>query len=261
MLSTAQIAAPVLRSPRFGLSQGVDHGFTTREGGLTTGRNASLSLVWRADEPEAVARENWDRVGRSLGLDAGSDRVVLLSQVHGDRVHEATAATGPFSVAGEYDGVVTDRADLMLAVRAADCVPVLFASPGTIGAAHAGWRGVAAGVVPRTLEALRRLDPLGPFEAVIGPHISAAAFEVGVEVVEGIAATGVPTSHFVTMGPRGRPHADLRAALVWQLDQLGVHAVFHVEGCTFADPRLYSHRREGHGAGRGAGVIVRRGLR
>lgn len=219
------------------------HGFTTREAG---------TLALRSGEDVGAA---WKRVGGALGMDPS--QVVLVDQVHGDTVLEATVPTGPFATLGPADALITATPGLLLAVRVADCVPVLLAGPGGVGAVHAGWRGVAASIVPKAVRALS--DRLGcapsALVAVIGPHIGVGAFEVGEEVVEGIAAT-VPEGVFTRRSPPARPHVDLAAAVSWQLARAGVVTVGRVDRCTMQDPALWSHRRDGARAGRQAAVIA-----
>ncbi|MDX1644854.1 MAG: polyphenol oxidase family protein, partial [Thermoanaerobaculia bacterium] len=113
-------------------------------------------------------------------LDPPPDAVSRLVQVHSDRVVEATPG-----VAGEGDALVSRASDLALAVATADCVPVLLAGPDAIAAIHAGWRGLVADVIARTLE---RLPNAGRLSAWIGPAIGACCYEVSSEVAERVAA-------------------------------------------------------------------------
>ncbi len=249
---------PLDRAPLLGAVAGVHHGFTSRRGGVSTGGFSSLNLAVRDGEDRANVRENWRRVASSLSADLGDADVAVLHQVHGAEVARVTAAGGALEVVGVADASFTTERGIVLAVRVADCVPVLFAGPGVVGVAHAGWRGAALGVVDAALDAMVAATgaPAGSFVAAIGPCISARHFEVGPEVVEGLAATGHPVA--TTLGPRGRPHVDLAAFVRRQLEQRGVR-VDHVDRCTVSDPDLYSHRRDGPSTGRSAGVIVRCG--
>lgn len=236
--------------------EGIVHGFTSRRGGVSTGGLASLNLALREHEvPEALS-ENWRRVLAALRTDLRLQDLAIVEQVHGAEVLEVDGGRGPLDVVGRADALITTVPGVVLAIRTADCVPVLFASPGGVAAAHAGWRGVAAGIVPNTLEALCRRTGDAPqhVRVAVGPHIGPDAYEVGPEVVEGIARSGVPEPVFV----RGK-NVDLRAAVVHQLVRGGVRAIGHVHRCTFADPDLFSHRRTGVQAGRLAAVIARLG--
>jgi copper oxidase (laccase) domain-containing protein len=121
-----------------------------------------------------------------------------------------------------------------------------------VGAIHAGWRGLAAGVIPA---AIAELAHDGPLRAVVGPSICMDCYEVGEEVVAGIAAR-VPESRFVRrMGPR--PHVDPGLAAVAQLEAAGVAKIAHIQVCTACDGRLWSHRLSGSEAGRQAGIVGR----
>ena len=236
-------------SPLLATVPGLAHGFTTRQG--PAGTDPARGLDLGVDAPA----ERWAWVAAQAGLPGAS--VARLSQVHGARVHHAGGA----GLVGEGDAFWTEQAGLLLAIRVADCVPVLLVDldeggrPARVAAAHAGWRGVAAQVVPATL------DALGPWSgrrlATVGPCIGVDAYEVGVEVVEGIGAV-VPTEVFLRPGRRPeRWQVDLRAAVAWQLQRGGVDQVEVLPDCTFSDPLLHSHRRDAAAAGRLAAVIGR----
>lgn len=221
----------LLRSPLLQECSGLVHGFTSARlnGAEDLGRGASV--------------EAWAAAAAAVGAPGAG--VALASQVHG---RDVLVVREP-GLAGEADALVTDRRGLLLAVRVADCVPILVVGEGRIAAVHAGWRGLALGVIPAAVAAMG-----GGLMAAVGPCISAAAYEVGDEVIDGIRSAGVPESAFVVAGPR-RHHADLRAAAAWQLRQAGVSQVDVLDACTFTDPRLHSHRRGGAAAGRQAGII------
>lgn len=232
-----------LRSDLISAIPGVVHGFTTAE----------------AEEFGDLSRGAPERAWRALAAALGAPEapVARASQVHSAVVLEVRAG----GLAGEGDALISDVPGLLLAVRVADCVPVLVAGPGVVAAIHAGWRGLAGGVIPSALAALRVLAPAVAPEALVaavGPCISAARYEVGAEVIDGIASAGVPREVFVRPGPR-RDHADLRAAAAWQLAAGGLSRVDVLPHCTYDDPRLHSHRRDGAASGRLAGVVGLRG--
>lgn len=236
---------------------GVVHGFTTRAGGVSTGPLATLNLARRPGETDAALRENWERVARALDPALSAERLALLSQVHGRDVVRVEEPSGPLAVLGEADGLVTTRPGLILAVRAADCVPVLIAAPGGVAAAHSGWRGTAQDVVGATVAALVEATGQLPetFAAAIGPCIGGEAYEVGEQVVDGLSAGGLDPAAFVFPHPGPKPHVDLGAAVAAQLRAAGVSQVERIARCTFGDPELFSHRRDPAG-GRLAGVIA-----
>lgn len=250
-MSAVRLVRPTGELPR-----GVRMGFTTRHGGVTPCPRGPLTLAAADDVPSGQLQENWRRALRALDPRTRLQDAVLMSQVHGGDVAVARRGLGVLQTIGEVDAVVTAERGVALAVRVADCVPILFASPTAVGAAHAGWRGVAANIAPRTVEALVALGALREeLVAVIGPHISAAAYEVGGEVIAGVAASGVPRSVVAVKGPR-REHADLGASVRWQLEQCGVRDVRFAGSCT-TGPDYFSWRADGSATGRQAGLVVR----
>jgi YfiH family protein len=162
------------------------------------------------------------------------------------------------------DAVWTCAPDLPVGVRVADCVPILLWDPvaGAVGAVHAGWRGTAADIVGRTLRFARDALGVDPsrVRAAIGPCISVARFEVGPEVVDALLAAGLSREDLgVRVGPRGRPHVDLRSANRALLTRAGVpeSRIEQVGGCTFSSPERYeSYRRDGPASGRMQAVIA-----
>lgn len=185
------------------------------------------------------------RVAQALA-DAG--RLHLLKQVHGRRVQAA-----PWEGRPAADAAVAEAPGLILGIETADCLPVLLVDPVTrhVAAAHAGWRGTAAGVVREAVAALvaRGSDP-SDLVAALGPAIGPCCYEVGPELRE---AFGPDREEVFRPGPRGRPHLDLRAANRRQLEQSGLTAanVHELSDCTYCRADLYhSYRREGKGAGR-----------
>jgi purine-nucleoside/S-methyl-5'-thioadenosine phosphorylase / adenosine deaminase len=189
--------------------------------------------------------ESRRRVARSL---AAAGRLLLLEQVHGCRVQGA-----PWEGRPEADASVSDETGVILGIETADCQPILLVDPvhRRVAAAHAGWRGTAAGVARETVAAMvargsRPADVL----AVLGPAIGPCCYEVGEELR---AEFGPQGGDFFRAGPRGKPHLDVRADNVRQLEQAGLARdhIHHVADCTMCRPDLYhSYRREGKGAGR-----------
>lgn len=224
---------------------GVRWGFTGRtgapDGALTLGEGAPAA--------------HWEAVAAALGCRAAD--VVLLRQVHGDRVVHSTQATGPRGVLADADAVWTDRPGLVLAVRVADCVPILLAGPRGVAAVHAGWRGVASGIVGRAVDALAAGTGVAPREidAAVGPCLGQDAFEVGPEVVAAWAGAVPDVASVARPGRADRVHLDLRGAVSQQLVAAGVGAVGHLDACT-SGPAWFSYRVDGPHTGRQAGVIA-----
>lgn len=242
---------------------GVVHGFTTRRAGPAEDpddTSLSGSLAPHPGRPPAALRDDWAWALRRLGAGAGPERLGLASQVHGATVHRVEGPTGPERTVGEGDALVTGTRGVVLAVRTADCVPVLLAAPGAVGAVHAGWRGAASGVVPAAVHALGALTAAAPdrWWAAIGPSIAGRSYQVGPEVVEALEASGVPRSRFATPDPLepGRFRADVAAVVAAQLEVLGVGHVHRIAIDTFTDRRLFSHRRQAAASGRQAALIV-----
>lgn len=244
-----------------GANHGVGVAFTDRHGGVSTGSLGSFNLGRTdVDEPDAV-RTNVSRLASALGVDA----VVVCHQVHGDRVWQVTAEDlehwGPDSVLGDdlpggrpleqADAMVTTCHGVALAIRVADCMPVALADPrtGVIAMAHAGRTGFLAGVLERTVEAMRAL---GATEILgwIGPHICGRCYEVPEEMAEQ-AAGAAPATAVRTRW--GTPGIDLGAGALAQLESLGVEAV-GLDPCTYEHEEFFSHRRD-PGAGRLVGAV------
>jgi hypothetical protein len=171
-----------------------------------------------------------------------------MKQVHGTQVLRA-----PWEGTPEGDAAIAGEAGWILGVETADCLPLLLVDPRrrAVAAVHAGWRGTAAGVARRAVEALRdggsrSADLL----AALGPGIGPCCYEVGDELR---AAFGPRGSELFRPGPRGRPHLDVREANRRQLLEAGLvpERMHDVDECTYCREDLYhSYRREGAGAGR-----------
>ena len=237
---------------------------STRAGGVSQGPYASLNLgIAVGDDPAAVA-ENRHRFAARAG-----GPVVWLRQVHGAQVlHASRADAVPDAPPHEADAVWTDEPGLVLAIQVADCLPVLLALPDgrAVAAAHAGWRGLAAGVLQHTVRAVCQGTgrDAGELVAWLGPCIGPTAFEVGADVLQAFALAPRPLDL-----PRfaWRPRADGAARWLADLpglarDALAAAGVRQVSGgswCTVTDPsRFFSHRRD-RVSGRFAAAVWRRG--
>ena len=232
-----------------------EHLFTTREWTLGSAPGPGPDLAWA-------------EVAGALGVDPA--RLVRTHQVHGASVavcarrvvrDAATPVVPP-----EADILVSDDDRLALAVYTADCVPILLADrrTGAVGAAHAGWRGLAAQVPAVAVAALTREFGTRPADlvAAIGPAISAARYEVGAEVRERFAASGCSSDllarWFAAADRSGHWWFDGWQSARDQLEAAGVPAahIYTAGLCTASHPDLCcSYRRDGKGAGRLAGAI------
>jgi len=208
---------------------------TTRVGGVSAPPYSSLNLGQRVNDDAAAVARNRAILRGWLPSEPG-----WLAQVHGNRVVEAAAAQ-----AAEADAVVARAADQVCAIMVADCLPVLLADRDgrVVAAAHAGWRGLAAGVVENAVRSMA-VDPARVM-AWLGPAIGPGAFEVGPDVRDAfLAADAGAASAFVAAKP-GKWLADLFALARRRLHAAGVREIHGGGLCTVSDAaRFYSHRRD-----------------
>ncbi len=229
--------------------EGIVAGCTTRLGGVSVGPYESLNLGAHVGDAADAVRENRARLQATLDL-PGEPR--WLRQVHGTNVARDAAPDT------EADAVVTVAADTVCVIMTADCLPVLFASSdgGAVGAAHAGWRGLAAGVLEATVAAFDR-DP-GELLAWLGPAISQPEFEVGDEVRDAFLAGDPGAGKAFERNDRGRWQSDLYALARARLERAGVTLIYGGGLCTHGDEaRFFSYRRDGR-CGRMANLVFRR---
>jgi len=217
------------------LDAGVRVAFSGRHGGVSKAPFDSLNLGARAgDSPEAVV-ENRRRVAEAVGFDGS--RLALTRQVHGVELMQAT--TGAGGILGEADGLVTDRRGVALGILSADCAAVALAGTRGVALVHAGWRGLAGGIIER---GVRAVEPV--LAAWVGPAIGACCYEVGDEVVEAWNRRGLPVAD--------SSHVDPRRAAVAELRTAGVTAIASIDECTSCGESFFSYRRDGvtgrHGA-------------
>jgi YfiH family protein len=229
------------------LGPGVRAGFTSRAGGVSVGPWSGLDLgLHVGDDPDLVRRN------RALLEEWVGAPVRFPRQVHGTQVllldQEQPVDEPP------ADAVVSAAGGPAAGVLVADCVPVLLADAdaGVVAAAHAGWRGLLAGILPATVSAMvaRGAAP-ERIRAALGPAALACCYEVG-EQLRRDAAERLPATWATTRA--GAPALDLRAGCRSVLEAAGVSRVEPAGGCTIEDDRWYSYRRQ-HVTGRFAGVV------
>jgi hypothetical protein len=246
------VSGPDLILPDWAAPAGVRAAFTLRSGGVSRPPFDSFNIgAHVGDEPRAV-EENRQRLRAHLELSA---EPAWLAQVHGSRVADldSEGSGGPLASA---DGAVTHTARVC-AIQVADCMPVLFASAdgAAVGAAHAGWRGLAGGVLEAVVAAMR-VAPVRLL-AWLGPAIGQAHFEVGEEVRAAFLAADPGAEAAFAANPRGRWQCDLYGLARRRLAALGVGRVYGGSWCTYADAgRFFSYRRDGR-CGRMAALIWR----
>lgn len=259
---------PLLTSTKLAVA-GFSHGFTTRLGGVSPPPFDTLDFAVLRDA--TVLRENQSRLAAAVPFNASNLHQAM--QVHGANLLVARGDPAA-TLALEADALSAEPGTgHAVAVRVADCAPVLVADPasGRVVAAHAGWRGLEAGIVATSVRHLTEAagaGPAGNFIAAIGPCIGPCCFEVGSDVGDRIAsASAMDVITRRSSCARGKKvYVDLRLAVRVQLRRLGLadDAIDDAPGrgreaCTRCDrERFYSYRRDGDESGRLIGVIVAR---
>ncbi|HEX3706118.1 MAG TPA: peptidoglycan editing factor PgeF [Mycobacteriales bacterium] len=233
---------------------GVVGGFTTRGGGVSAPPWESLNLASHVGDELGRVLANADLLARHLGAEG----INLPHQMHGAEVlivDSSTSGLRTHSKLGGVDALVTARPGIAIGVLVADCTPVLIADPvaGIVAAAHAGRRGLGAGVLQATLTEMVDIGAeVGRMRAVVGPAICGRCYEVPESMRSEVDAL-VPGTATVTRA--GTPGLDLPAGAMAVLRAAGVAEVRSIGICTAEDERFYSYRRDGV-TGRFAGVVM-----
>jgi YfiH family protein len=208
---------------------------TTRAGGVSTGEFESLNLSARVgDDPQRVARN------RAILRECLPARPAWVKQVHGTAVIDAAEATPE----READAMVTRAAGVVCAVLTADCLPVLVADRAgkTVGIAHAGWRGLAAGIIENVVRAMG--VPASDLMAYLGPGIGPRRYEVGENVRQAFVRTSPEAEAAFESVQGGKYHADLAKLARQRLSAAGIGEVHGANLCTASDERFFSFRRD-----------------
>jgi YfiH family protein len=223
---------------------------TLRSGGVSLAPYQSLNFGQRVGDTAAALADNLARLSAAAQLPAAPDWLV---QVHGTQVVDLDQPR-----TREADAAYTRSPGRICAIQTADCLPVLFAAVdgSIVGAAHAGWRGLAGGVLQATLAALTQAAaPDTQFLAWLGPAISPAHFEVGADVRQAFVGADPDAEIAFIENQRGRWQCDLYTLARRALQRAGIAEVYGGEHCTFAETqRFYSYRRDGQ-TGRMASLI------
>jgi len=237
-----------LEAPDLRACPNIRHAFFTRQGGVSAGIFASLNGgLGSSDDPAHVAA-NRSRMAAHLGL--SPDELVSLHQIHSPQVVQVTQAWSP-EERPRADGMATRTPGVALGIATADCGPVLFCDPqaGVVGAAHAGWKGALSGVLEATLDAMEELGARREdTTAVLGPTISAAAYEVGSDFVARFTGDDAGNARFFREGAReGHAMFDLPGYIGARLRNAGIGPFVDLGLCTYSDEaRFYSFRRATH---------------
>jgi len=250
----------MLITPEWAAPPNVRAAMTTRRGGVSVAPWDSLNLGVHVGDSHTSVLQNRRRVREEAGLPS---EPVWLDQVHGTSVVLLDETHAVAAVAGQRpraDAAVTSREGVVCSVQVADCMPVLFAARdgSVVGAAHAGWRGLAGGVLEATVQAMGA--PAAEIVSWLGPAIGPANFEVGEDVVEAFLRAPAPADRAATQAafvpqPTGKWLADLYALARLRLAALGVTQVAGGGRCTVAEKdSFFSFRRDGQ-TGRMAALI------
>jgi YfiH family protein len=217
--------------------------FSTRRGGHSAGPYESLNLgLLTEDEPETVRRNR-----TALQEEVGAPPLSFVHQVHGTQVLRLTAGRRLPTPLPRVDGQATASRGVAPAALVADCLPIVVAGQTAVAMLHAGWRGLAGGVIDTGVRAVRELGAGGDLSAAIGPGAGPCCYEVGDEVHA--AFSDLPEAH------RGAK-LDLKAVARHQLRRAGVAEIADIGLCTICDQGglLFSHRRDHGITGRQAGL-------
>jgi polyphenol oxidase len=242
----------------------VDHGFCTRRGGVSRGPFSSLNVSYRVGDREEDVRRNLAIVGEAFAIPQ-QGRLVLMGQVHGDRIRVIDGDEPPPACMPACDGLITARPDVALAVRTADCVPLFFVDRvrRIIGVAHAGWRGTALGMAARMVDAFvegyasRCEDIL----IAIGPAIGPCCYQVDAPVHAALTTRGGTGRFLRACRERDRWMLDLESANRLQMMERGVPGenIRSAGLCTACRRELFfSHRASRGRSGRQINVLMLR---
>jgi polyphenol oxidase len=217
--------------------------FSDRTGGVSAPPFDTANAGYSRGDDAALVDENRRRIGAGLRAPADPAEWVSLHQVHGARVYPAdVAGSWAGRPAPQADASVSAEPGAVLSVLTADCGPVALLAPGVVAAVHAGWRGVAAGVLEAAVAEVRQRSS-GPVRAVLGPCIHPECYEFSAADLGPIAGRLGPGVIGKTAG--GQPALDLPRAVHLALAGAGVTDVTDVDVCTACSSDHFSHRRDG----------------
>jgi YfiH family protein len=216
--------------------------FTTRSPTGLGGNEGSLNLGLRTSEDPLIVEDRRDAVCVELGLAPAQLR--SMRQEHGADVCFVDSGSQGEAIC---DALITTLARQPLLCVTADCVPIAIAGAASVAVVHAGWRGLASGVIAAAVGKMRDVDPTAPLRAAVGPAAGPCCYEVSFEVLEKIGSQAVSNGRML----------DLASTAALQLSEVGISDPVVLRHCTICDPdkRFHSFRRDGSDAGR-QGVIA-----
>ena len=242
------------------------HAFTTRLGGVSTGMFASMNIgLHRGDTPDNVTK-NLQILGQAIGFDP--QKLICTRQIHSDIVRAVTAADYLGIDHHDYpacDALVTAQPGVALKVFTADCTPILLHDPvtGAVGAAHAGWRGTAADIAGKTVQAMVENYGARPenIRAAIGPNIGQCCFQTDADVPQAmLEALGAGAEAYIRQ-ENEKYYVNLKGINAEFLKRAGVMCIEISDACTKCQShRFWSHRITGVNRGSQGAIIVCKGV-
>ena len=242
----------------------VEHAFCTRRGGVSGGPFSGLNVSFRVGDREEDVRRNLALVGEAFAIP--QERLVLMGQVHGERIRAIDSDEPPPEHVPECDGLITARPGVALAVRTADCVPLFFVDRvrRVIGAAHAGWRGTALGMAAKMVDAFVEGFASRPEDilAAVGPAVGPCCYQVDAPVHAALTAHPGVERFLRPCRQEGRWMLDLALANRLQIAERGVPEANILSSCLCTACRqelFFSHRASGGCTGRQVNILILRG--
>lgn len=244
----------------------VPHGFTTRLGGVSKGSLSSLNLGFHRGDDPANIQENYRRLGQAIGFDPA--RLVLTHQTHSDLVRAVTDRDCRGLDHRDYpecDALITNTPGVALGIFTADCTPILLYDPvtGAVGAAHAGWRGTAAAIAAKTVEAMALHYGSRPADicAAIGPNIGPCCFQTDGDVPDAMVASFGPEAREWIRPADEKYYVNLKALNALALRRVGVENIEISDACTACQHDIFwSHRvTRGDRGSQGAIILCKEG--
>lgn len=235
---------PVIRSQTLSMLPEIEHGFFTRQGGISTGIYASLNCGYESGDKEENVTENRRLVSKCLSIEAPS--LISAYQVHGTNV---VSVEKPWerNTTPKVDGMVTNRKGLALGILTADCAPVLFADPtqGVIGACHAGWRGTLDGIIYSTVLAMEAIGARrDSIKAVIGPCIAQKSYQVKLGFLDQFVDRDPKLVQYFINDDNAHLRFDLRGFIELMIKRSGILFSENIDHDNFtATETLFSYRR------------------
>ncbi len=235
----------------------VQHGFFTREGGVSSGLYTSLNCGFKKDDKRNNVRTN--RALAAAALDIAPDRLVVARQTHSTKVVTVRKPWVPKN-APESDGMVTAERGMGLGVLTADCVPVMFASKKDkiVGICHAGWKGALGGVPEQVVAAMKRRGaPPEDIAVAIGPCIGADSYEVSGAFLLPFQEQDADNARFFKQSPKSGHHIfNLPGYVVHRLKRVGIETIYETRQDTLTGEAFFSNRRAYLNGEKGFGLQI-----